>query len=214
MKSSFPIKCGCGHELTLEATGNDKFLDTACPNCHSPIWIIHNGIVSTRVFNKAFQQANAGDFTLAIILSAMAVECDLARLYVKWKEIELIGVGVMTPSQADKDSWEETLRGWTRITTKLDKICEYLTTEDFDLFIANRPDLKMAIHVTHPASNGVSSFKYFFQEQLFWKRNQIVHFGRIDFAQPDAEDCLQLAATLLKINAEEDFVRNKILNNP
>lgn len=213
MKSSFPFKCGCGYELTFETTGTDKFPDTSCPKCHSPIWIIDNGVVSTRVFNKAFEQLKAGDYTLAIILSAMAVECDLARLYVKWKEIDLIPAGVMTPSQTEKDSWEETLRSWMGIAVRLDKVCEFLTKEVLDSFISNRPDLKQAIHITHPASVPCGSFNQFFQEHLFWKRNQVVHFGRINFERPDAEECLQLAATLLKINVAEDSVRNEFLNN-
>jgi len=48
-------------------------------------------------------------------------------------------------------------------------------------------------------------------EELFRRRNKIVHFGKIDFEPPDAEVCFELATTLSKILAAMDAERNDAL---
>jgi hypothetical protein len=85
MKSTFSIRCNCGQEIILVAMGSELFEGTDCPQCHSRLEIIDNGFVSLRVFNRSWLELQSGDFTLSIILGAMAMECEMARLYVKWK---------------------------------------------------------------------------------------------------------------------------------
>ena len=205
MKSSFPIRCQCGHEMVLETVGTDSFRDTSCPKCHSAIWIADNGFVSTRVFNKSLEELNSGDFTLSIILSAMAVECELARVFVKWKEIDL---GLPSEvRQADKTAWDVQLRTWTKIALRFDKVCEFLTNQDFDGFVSNHINLHKSVQQRHPESAKHGSLKKFFEEHLFWKRNAIVHLGKIDYTRPDAELCRRTAETLFHIVSEMDFVR-------
>src|SRR5216683_230458 len=131
MKSSFPIRCQCGHEMVLETVGTDSFKDTSCPKCHSAIWIVDNGFVSTRIFNRSLKELNSSDFTLSIILSAMAVECELARVFVKWNEIAL----------------------------RFDNVCEFLTDQDFDGFIANNINLLKSVQQRHPESAKYGSLK-------------------------------------------------------
>src|SRR5258707_11566625 len=139
MKSSFPIRCQCGYEIVLEPVGTDSFKDTSCPNCHSAICVVDNGFVSTRVFNKSFSELHSGDFTVAIIFSAMAVECELARVFVKWKGIDL---GLPTDvTQAHRDLWDAQLRHWTKIIVRLDKVCEFLSNQSFDAFVTNNAKL-------------------------------------------------------------------------
>ncbi len=210
MKSSFPIRCKCGHEMVLETTGTQSFNDTYCPKCRSAIWIFDSGFVSTRIFNKSWMELHSGDFTLAIIFSAMAVECELARVFVKWKEIDL-GVPADV-TQSDRDSWDAELRRWVKIAVRLDKVCEFITGQDFDAFVANQGKLSKSIQERHPDSAGCSSFKKFFEEQLFWKRNVVVHLGKIDFGQSDAEVCRRTAETLFQIITEMDFLRLRRLD--
>lgn len=205
MKSSFPIRCQCGHEMVLETVGTDSFKDTSCPRCHMAIWIVDNGFVSTRILNRSLKELNSGDFTLSIILSAMAVECELARLFVKWKEIDLGLPSEVT--QDDRASWDAQLRRWTKITLRLDKVSEFLTSHDFDGFVSNHINLLKSVQQRHPESANCASLKKFFEECLFWKRNAIVHLGKIDSAQPDAEICRRVAETLFHIMSEMDFLR-------
>jgi hypothetical protein len=55
------------------------------------------------------------------------------------------------------------------------------------------------------------SLKDFFVKEFFHKRNKIVHFGKIDFQQPDAEMCLTLATTLSQILTAMDAQRRRAL---
>jgi hypothetical protein len=210
VKSSFPIRCKCGHEIVLETTGTKPFKDTSCPKCHAAIWIVDNGFVSTRIFNKSLEQLNSGDFTLAIIFSAMAIECELARVFVKWKQVDLMATRM--PASADEASWDAELRAWVQIAVRLDAVCKFLTGDTFDVLLAKQSKLSAAVRKKHPDSVNYASAKKFFEEHLFWKRNAIVHLGKIDFAQSDAEGCLHTAETLLQIISEMDFLRLKSLD--
>jgi hypothetical protein len=137
----------------------------------------------------------------------MAIECELARLFMKWKEVDLMIARPVV--QSDRDSWEEEFRSWMAIRSRLDKICEFLTSQDFDSFILQDSKLALLVKQRHPESVSFSSFKQYFQERLFWKRNQIVHFGKIDFGVPEAEQCVHIAATLFKIMKDMDDVSIK-----
>ncbi len=195
--------------MVLETVGTDSFKDTSCPKCHSAIWIVDNGFVSTRIFNRSLKELNSSDFTLSIILSAMAVECELARVFVKWKEIEL-GLPLEI-TRADRASWDVQLRKWTKIALRFDNVCEFLTDQDFDGFIANNINLLKSVQQRHPESAKYGSLKKFFEKHLFWKRNRIVHLGDIDFTQSDAESCRRTAETLFQTISEMDFVRRRRL---
>lgn len=207
MKSSFPIRCSCGQELTLETTGTAPFPDKYCPNCGSVICAVDDRLVSTRIFNKSWMELHSGDFTMAIVLSAMAVECELARVFVKWKAIDLGTPG--SAPQKDKDSWDKELRGWIKIGARLDGVCKFLTGHDFDSFVAIQENLAKAVLERHPDSTGANSLKKYFEERLFWKRNVIVHLGKIDFGQQDAHGCRLTAETLFQIVSEMDAERLK-----
>ena len=68
-----------------------------------------------------------------------------------------------------------------------------------------------ALHARRPDSKNAASPKKFFVEQLFHKRNRIVHFGEINFQQPDAELCCTLAATLSQVLVAMDAQRRHAL---
>jgi hypothetical protein len=171
--------------------------------------VVDDGLVSARIFNKSRAELSSGDFTLSIIFSAMAVECELARVFVKWKGIDL---GVPTDAtQADRDSWDKQLRKWNNIVLRLDGVCTFLTDHDFNAFVPTQNGLNNSVHKRHPDAVYFQSLKKYFEEHLFWKRNLIVHHGKIDFTQSDAEACLHAAETLFQIISEMDLERRKPL---
>jgi hypothetical protein len=67
------------------------------------------------------------------------------------------------------------------------------------------------MHTQYPAAKSAASPKDFFVKEFFHKRNKIVHFGKIDFLQSDAEICLNSASTLSKILAAMDVQRRRAL---
>jgi hypothetical protein len=139
------------------------------------------------------------------VLSATAVECELARLFIKWKRNDVIDTRL--PTQAEVDAWAEQWRKWNSIATRLDKASALLIGEDFDSFLSQNPGLLKSVHDRYPSSKGCSSPKDFFIKEFFYKRNKIVHTGEIDFQQPDGEMCFTLAAALFQIMREMDKLR-------
>lgn len=86
----------------------------------------------------------------------------------------------------------------------------YLTGLDFDKFaMRNREWLFQAVGQFDPAT----SIKKFFQEQLFERRNQIVHYGYLDFEKAHAEQCLQLSLALIRLLDAMDKERAKKLED-
>jgi hypothetical protein len=114
-------------------------------------------------------------------------------------------------TKEQEDSWEKELRRASKIVERLDLVSRFLTGNDFDTFFSNRADLMKALHARHPESVGQPSPKKFFEENLFHKRNRIVHLGKIDYTQAEAEGCHRCAATLFQALAAMDFVRLKKL---
>lgn len=144
----------------------------------------------------------------------MSIECELARVYVKWKGVDLIRTRM--PTASDEASWEQELRKWLPIGTRLDEVCRFLTGDKFDSFLSKQSKLSASVQSRHPQSAICPPIKKFFEQHLFWKRNAIVHLGKIDLGQPDAEDCRRSAETLLQIISEMDFLRRQIFeaSNP
>ncbi len=212
MKSSVTVTCHCGHQMTLQASGTQNIKDTQCTECHTPLFFVEplGNVVGMRIFSRAWAELTNEDFTLVIVLSAMAVECELARLFIKWNEVNLMQTKDVKP--ADKEAWAELWRKWNGIAVRLDKVSTLLTGEDFDSFLSHNPVLLKPLHDKYPTLAGVYSTKDFFIKEVFHKRNRIVHLGEIDFRQPDAEMCLTLTATLFQTMKKMDDLRIKAMD--
>src|SRR5579863_1601504 len=99
----------CGRRLTVETKGAAEYPDPHC-ECGAAIYIVESGRpISRRLFCRAEVELLVEDYSLAIILSAMSVECELALLYSKWRMLD----AKLLPSevtQAHTDSWEKEFR--------------------------------------------------------------------------------------------------------
>jgi hypothetical protein len=197
MKSFFAIKCSCGHEQTLETMGTDPFKDTTCGKCGSALIIVDDGFASWRIYNKALQFLRSNDYTLSIILGAVAVESELGRIYVKWRSIDTRLPYEIT--DADREKFEDELRKCFKIIDRLDMVSEYLTKLKFNEYVQSDGNLNAFVLKAHPDAATNPSLKKLFEEQLFWKRNAIAHAGKIDSTKEDAEKCFNVANMLFKI---------------
>jgi hypothetical protein len=167
-------------------------------------------VVGMAILGRAETELKTGDWTLAIVLAAMAVECELVYLFMKWNRIDLMLV--KNPTDADDDVWEKQWRDDVRtVAARLDKVSGLLTGQSFDSFLSQNGQLLKTVHERYQASKSAASAKDFFIKEFFHKRNRIVHFGKIDFHQPDAEMCLTLASTLAQILGAMDAQRRRDL---
>jgi len=203
------VPCQCGTTNKVEATGTERFpTDVKCPVCQTTTYLMDNSTVGRRVLYRSQAELQNGDFTLSIILSAMAVECELAFMFFKWRRIDSNMARFGQQDRAapdDSDKWETEYREVGTITRKLDAVCLELTSTDLDTFVG-RTHLSRVIQREHPDLAGISP-KRFFTENLFWIRNKIVHAGKVDLAASEAERSLKLASSLFVIMSEIDSVK-------
>ncbi|HJX85045.1 MAG TPA: hypothetical protein VJ723_11935 [Candidatus Angelobacter sp.] len=205
MKSPMPVPCGnCGGTTVVTASGNEPFPDAHCPSCGTTTFVINDARVSTRVFLRAKAELGSDDFTLTILLSAMSVECEISYQFFKWKKLDTeVAGGTVTP--AHQEAWEKELRNLTAIDARLNALSNLLTTHNFKDFVTAKPHL---LSEYPEASKAPATY---FQQQLFWKRNQIAHFGKLDSNKSEAESCVALALSLLRIFNSMDNVKNERL---
>jgi hypothetical protein len=208
MKFSFPVTCGCGETFPVHVSGTQFPKAAHCPECHSSIWLVEplGNVVGMAILGRAATELQSGDWTLSIVLAAMAIECDMAYLFMKWRGIDLMDKRM--PGDADRDAWEKQWREDVRsVAARLDKVSELLAGQPFDSFLAHSAELVKPVHTQYPASKSEPSPKKFFITELFHRRNRIVHFGEINFQQADAEMCLTLATTLSQVFSAMDAQR-------
>jgi len=195
----------CKKRLIVQAEGSKPYPNPHC-ECGATIYLLQSDMrVSRRVFCRAEVELSDEDFSLAIILSAMAVECELAFLFSKWKQLEgrLLSHEV---TQAHTNLWEQEFRKLKGVSGKLDAATQLMTGETFDAFLQRRADLASRLQKNH-ANIGNRSASKFFVEELFRKRNKILHSGNTEFGKHEAEACVKMATTLLRIIAEIDKER-------
>lgn len=211
MKYSFPVVCNCGERFLVHVTGMPLPKSANCPKCASSIWLVEplGNVVGMAILGRAETELKCGDWTLAIVLAAMAVECELVYVFMKWNRIDLMLV--RNPTDGDNQVWEEQWSKWRSIAVRLDKVSLLLTGHPFDSFLSTNGDLLNAMYVKYPACAAFASPKEGFINEFFNKRNRIVHYGEINFQQADGEMCVTLASTLSQILGTMDLKRRQAL---
>jgi hypothetical protein len=198
VKFSIPITCDDCGEFLVHVNGTQLPKDAQCPECSKVIWLVEplGNIVGMAVLNRAATELAGGDSRLTIVLAAMAVESQLAYLFMKWNRANL--TLQRNPTGADEEEWEERWRDIRSIAARFDRVSSQLTEKSFDSFLSTNGDLLKGVRAQYQSSGEVSA-KDFFVKGLFHKRNRIVHFGKIDFHQSEAELCFALATALWHI---------------
>src|SRR5260221_11622036 len=102
MKSPISIPCSCGKQINLQIIGSQPPKYAHCTSCKASIWLVAplGNIVTGLTMERAKQELANEDITVAILLSAMAVEGEMAYLFFKWKGIDS---GKIPITQTDKD---------------------------------------------------------------------------------------------------------------
>jgi len=162
--------------------------------------------------HRAATELAGGDSTLTIVLAAMAVESQLAYLFMKWNRLDLTLQRNSNPTDADEEEWEERWRDQRSVAARFDRVSTLLTGNSFDSFLAATGDLLNSVR-TQYQSSGKASAKDFFVKGLFHKRNRIVHFGEIDFQRSEAELCFALSTALWNILVAMDVHRYRELQS-
>jgi hypothetical protein len=166
------------------------------------VWPLGN-VVALLLIERARQELAQDDISLAILLSAIAVESEMAYLFFKWKGIDS-GKVLGNRTLEDKKEWEDKWAEMRSIGKRLDALSRLLTSKPFDEFARLKMDL---LHHALLDNDPATSMKDFVQEQFFDKRNDIAHYGNVDFQGEDGAQCLSLATALLKLLNVMDSTR-------
>jgi hypothetical protein len=81
-----------------------------------------------------------------------------------------------------------------------------------DEFVAANTPLTTGISRALGEKFLVPSLRENVEQGLFWKRNQILHFGQMEFEESVADHCLQIAAAIMQTYRNMDFERRKQLD--
>jgi hypothetical protein len=209
MKYAFPVPCQqCGEIFLVNVNGEDIPDYAHCPACEASIYLIAplGNVVGMAILARASSEFKGKDWTLTIVLSAMAVECQLAWLFTKWNRI-MLGLQ-RNPTDADEEAWENEWRDIRVIAKRMEKVSNLLTQKSFDEFIAQNNSLVKSINAKYTNT----SHKEFFVKELFHRRNRIVHAGKIDSQMSEAEIALAVATTMWQILDAMDKARAKALD--
>src|SRR5690242_8119397 len=111
MKYAFPVPCQqCGETFLVNVNGEEVPNYAHCPACETSIYLIAplGNVLGMAILGRASSEFSGEDWTLTIVLSAMAIECQLAWLFTKWNRI-MLGLQ-RTPTDADEQAWENEWR--------------------------------------------------------------------------------------------------------
>lgn len=181
--TSFQGNCSCGADLDV-SLGN----------------VVTTGF--KLLWRSKYELKEKKDYSLSIVFSAAAFECELSRLYFKWNYIG------RDEDISDADL-EEQLRRHKTIKVKIEEVAKLMDSRGFTQFVKETDDLRETIVEGFPSLN-IDSLASSFQEHLFWPRNRILHLDDSKYREDDAVRSINIA--LLGLRILEVMDRNKRKN--
>jgi hypothetical protein len=205
MRLNIEATCQWCHErrpvdVELAAT----WWEWSCPACGEPNSVLTaTGMtIGRRMLMRAQEEYRRGDYTMAIVLCAMAFEAELARVFVKWSRIDTLTRKRMPDDEAIEKEYRRLGRN---VATKIDAVATLLDARGLDGFASGHP-LGQTITKDFPSLN-VGSLADDIQRALFWPRNRILHAGHTDYRKEDALRCYNIAQFAIALLREMDLAR-------
>lgn len=184
--TSFVTKCTCGAE-------NAGILDL-------------NVTVGYKLFLRArFELVEKKDYSLSIVLSATAFECELSRLHYKWNQLAALDKGECI---ADSDL-EEMLRKYRSIDLKIEAVARLMDPLGLTSFVMESQELAETVRKGFPSLH-IDQLAKDFQKTLFRPRNRILHLADSSFREPDAKRCISISALALRIFEAMDVTKSNV----
>jgi hypothetical protein len=208
MKFTIQQHCDCGASLTLTTSGSSDWPAIVCTNCSVSGIIVDPlsvSIIAERILYRAKHELENGDYTLTVLLGAIAVESFITKLFLKLKRMELLSSSSYWPTRADEEKWEKQfkrIRGFEKISNF---ISTQMTNKLFDEFVCANSVASKAVATFSEISRTTPSA--FIQTELFERRNRIAHWGFVDSTFDEASACLKLSVATVRIFNEMDRIK-------
>lgn len=177
----------------------------------SPTWVCGNGhsnhgdfsldfTVGRRILVKSHYELTAReDFSMSIVLSATAFECEIASLFAKWKRVESSLAGKTLADEEIEDQY----RKLYKIVDKIERTATFLNPMGIDGYVSDSSEFQETVTNGFPSLT-IGSLAKNFEEFVFWPRNRILHFGQSRYAKADADRCYSIASLGLDIFSKLD----------
>src|ERR1035438_2897484 len=217
MKVTIPVICSsCRTEFPQSGYAGKKFPVAVCPTCGESIHIIEHLSISVDadlLLHRSKSEMDGGDFTLSIILNALAVECALTQVFLKLKAIDS-GLSVHTATDVERDAWEKTFlnsTNWGKFKNSANFVSKFLTGIFFDDFVEDfnnktKDHVGLWIKAGFPPYLSMAKLDSF-QKEIFNKRNRMRQSGKGDYERSDAARSLDAAIVMVNILKRMDRQR-------
>jgi hypothetical protein len=205
LKTPFKIICQkCCADKFVFIRKQDTSFEYYCEQCGENQLILLDATIQIgrRLLERSLYEINEQrDYEFSIVLSATAMECELSRLYCKWRRIEELG-----KKEIRDQELEEELRKMENVKNKIDQISKFLTKQGLGEFVKGKNNLNSIVKNNFP-SLAIDELTKNVAEHLFWPRNKILHYGKTSFKKTDADRCWSFSNLGITILHEMDKLR-------
>lgn len=198
MNIKIQIPCTCGKIIEGQFNVIDRSLKASCPDC---------GVIDNAFVDPSFTIGDAlvcyaenvlsNDTNFAILLSGMAIDCYLSRLFYKGRIIEELMKPNYNPEVAQITIQKESIRIGDFLE-KVKKIEQLLFPNGTKVFLDSHSELKQEITKGFPSLNS-DEFPMSVRDQVMWKRNNIIHVSQHTYSIEDAFKTIQQAKMFIKV---------------
>jgi hypothetical protein len=201
--------CDCGGRYVFSAYGDAEFGRATCSRCGKSMYAIDPlsvSITAERLLYRSQAELEGGDYSLSIVIATMAVESYLTRLFLKLKGMEAYAVTFKLPTAEEEAAWEKEYPRNGGFPSPVGFVSQRLVGTTFDKFIEGSGPAQ-TIFLRLPNRSRVNPTQYF-QDQLFKRRNRIVHWGYVNSSKAEAAECHTIAVAAVSILREMDKAKN------
>jgi len=130
--------------------------------------------IGRKVLRKSWHEYNDyADFSLSIVLAAMAFECELSRLYIKWTRVD----EVLKRGWTRDEELEERLRTLGGIDKKMELVASLMFPNGLTAFLDQNAPMSQVVRECFPSLDG-NALAVGITRNLFWPRNRVLHLGK------------------------------------
>jgi hypothetical protein len=205
MKFTLEIPCNCGNTVISNAYGDGDFEDVQCPSCYAtihPVEPLSVSPVAERLLLKSQAELKGGDYSLAVVIAAMAVEAFLTRFFIKLKRMDNFAMSSNLATPQEEEAWEKEYPRTGGFPKPADFVSTQIAGMPFDEFVVNNQTARAIMDGLADAP-GISAKDYFTKE-LFYMRNRIAHWGYVNTTEEQGKRCHNFAVAIVSIFREMD----------
>jgi hypothetical protein len=206
LKVPLPLKCSqCSEPASIKIHLDMTSFEWTCSKCgfEHPSFLGVDFTIGFLLLLRSYDELlTERDFSMTIVMAAMAFDAELSRLFGKWKQIDA--------GEMDGEDCEKELRDFKTINRKVEEVSKLLVGKGIDEFVDGCPELRERISKDSPSLR-IGFLAEDFAQHLFWPRNKILHWGDAKHSYKEAVRCYSLADMGLRILRVMDKERRKCL---